>query len=460
MRVLASPFGHILAMLLVSAGTQASAGSSAESAKEILKRSISFETSEGKGQVPALAAYYASILKQAGYSDDDVEITPVGETAFLEATLKGSDPKLKPLLLSGHMDVVPANKSDWTRDPFTAVEENGYVFGRGALDMKYEVAMLVSTMAQLKKEGFKPKRTIVLLLSGDEETAFRTTRILAEKYRNAELMLNADGSGGQLDNETGEPVLFAIAAAEKTVADFIVTFTDPGGHSSMPTSTNPIYKMARALERVEALRFPAMSNELTRASMTAASKRVGGQVGAALKAYAENPQDMAAAELLSSQPKYVGQVRTTCVATTVKAGHAPNALPQSATFNINCRIFPGVPVQTVKAELIKVIADPSAEFTSDEQPAVDASPLRKDVMAAITKAVHARYPGLDVVPSMEAGASDSLHFRAAGIPSYNAASLFSKPSDNFAHGLNERVQVGGIAASLEYWRSVIKDLSQ
>ena len=461
MRMSATHLGSALIAMLALGGSPAMAASDPSAAKEVLKRSVAFETSLGKGQVPALAAYYAFVLKQAGYADGDIEITPMGETATLAATLKGSDPKLKPILLSGHMDVVAANKADWTRDPFVPVEENGYIFGRGAEDNKYDVAMMVSTMARLKKEGFRPKRAIILLLSGDEETSMTTTQALAKKYGTAELMLNGDGGGGSL-TEDGKPILYKIQAGEKTYADFEVSFTDPGGHSSAPTATNPVYRMAKALERLEAYKFPPMSNELTRATLKiAATQNKDGKISAALANYAANPKDMAAADLLSTRPEFIGQIRTTCVPTLVSGGHAENALPQRAAFNVNCRIFPGVPVEAVKAQLVEVIADPSATFTTTGNPtSSDASPLRKDVTAAVTRAVHARYPGLAIVPGMDAGATDSLYFRALGIPCYGVSTLFMKSSDGFAHGLNERVPVAGIGASLDQWYSVITAVSK
>ncbi|MGV3769324.1 MAG: M20/M25/M40 family metallo-hydrolase [Sphingobium phenoxybenzoativorans] len=458
---LGSALMALVLMTLVLCGAPAMAASDPEAAKDVLKRSVAFESSLGKGQVPALAAYYASVLKRAGYADGDIEIMPMGETATLAATLKGSNPKLKPILLSGHMDVVAANKADWTRDPFVPVEENGYIFGRGAEDNKYDVAMMISTMARLKKEGYRPKRSIILLLSGDEETSMTTTRALAQKYKDAELLLNGDGGGGTL-GEDGKPVLYKIQAGEKTYADFEVSFTDPGGHSSAPTATNPVYRMAKAIGQLEAFKFPPMSNELTRATLKVAAGRAGGSdIGAVLARYAADPTDVAAADQLSTHPEFIGQVRTTCIPTMVNGGHAENALPQRAAFNINCRIFPGVPVETVKAELVRVIADSSATVTTKDDPtSSDASPLRKDVTAAVTKAVRARYPGLEVVPGMDAGATDSLYFRALGVPCYGVASLFTKPSDSFAHGLNERVPVAGIGASLDQWYSVVTDLSK
>lgn len=428
-------------------------------AKDILMRSVAFRTVEGAGEVPKLAAYYASVLKAAGFAEGDIVITPMGETATFAATIRGRDAKLKPLLMIGHMDVVAADPKDWTRDPFVPVEEKGYIFGRGAEDNKYDVAMMVATLAQLKKDGWTPRRTVTLLLSGDEETAMVTTRALAAKYRDAELLLNGDGGGGLL-NESGEPVLYQVQAGEKTYADFEIGFTDPGGHSSAPTAGNPLYRLARAIDKIAAHKFPPMRNELTKASLALSADRIGGEVGAAMKRYAATG-DAAAADLLSGRPEFVGQVRTTCVATMAQAGHALNALPQSAKVQVNCRIFPGVAIDAVKAELVRVVADESATVTTLGDPlASDASPLRADVMQAVVAAVSARAPGIPIMPSMSGGATDSVHFRALGVPSYGVSSLFMKAEDGFAHGLNERAPVEGIGAALVQWEAVVRALAK
>lgn len=432
-----------------------------DQAKTILKRSIGFRTVEGQsGQTEAYAQYLASVLKDAGYAASEIEVTPVSGTATLVARYPGSDASLKPMLLLGHMDVVEAKAADWERDPFTAVEENGYIFGRGSEDNKFDVSMIVATLASLKREGVKPKRTIILALSGDEETQMATTKLLAQKLKGAELALNGDGGGGLLATD-GTPIYYGLQAGEKTYADFEITVTDPGGHSSAPTGSNAIYRLAKVLDRLGAYHFAPQINELTKASLTAASKQVGGELGAAMARYAANPADIAAADLISSKPEYVGQIRTTCVATMASAGHALNALPQRASANVNCRIFPGVSIEAVKAELTKVIADDSATISVIDDPtASDASPLRADVVKAVNKAVHARYPKLEVSPNMSAGATDGLHFRAAGVPTYGVSSLFNRAEDSFSHGLNERVPVNGIAPALAHWRSILMDLAR
>lgn len=451
--------GLALAALGTGLATPAQAGPAEPAfAKDLLKHAIATPTEEGKGQVPRLADYFASVLKQAGYKDSDIEIMPMEGTAILAVTLKGSN-NLKPIIVNGHMDVVAANPADWQRDPFTPVEENGYIFGRGSEDNKYDVAMMVATMAALKRENYVPRRGIILLLTGDEETLMHTAKAMAPKYKDAEMFLNGDGGGG-LIGEDGKPKYYALQAGEKSYADYRIEYTNPGGHSSRPGKVNAIYQLSAALERVGNYAFPPQANELTRASLSAVSRQVGGEMGAAMARFARDPGDTAAADFISSDPEYIGQVRTTCVATMVQAGHAQNALPQRAAANINCRIFPGVSVQSIRDTLVKVVNDPNATVTIlDDPTSSDASPLRPDVMVAVTKAVHARYPGLPIMPAMSAGATDSLYFRAVGVPSYGIGTLFSKASDSFAHGLNERVPTDGIKGSLEQWYSVLKDLS-
>lgn len=428
-------------------------------AKEVLMRSVAFRTVEGAGQTVALAQYYALVLKAAGFTEKDIVITPMAGTATLEVTLRGKS-AAKPILLLGHMDVVEAKAADWTRDPFVPVEENDYIFGRGAEDNKYDVAMMVTAMARLKREGFVPGHDVVLVLSGDEETEMATTQMLAKKWAHAGLALNGDGGGG-LIGENGKPLYYALQAGEKTYADIAIEYTNPGGHSSRPGKTNAIYQLSAALDRLGHYAFPPQANELTRASLAAASKQLGGEIGAAMARFAKDPTDTAAADIISNDPEYIGQVRTTCVATQVNGGHAQNALPQRAAANINCRIFPGVSIETVRKQIEAVVADPQAKvYVTGNPTGSDASPLRPDVMRAITKAVHARSPGLPIMPAMIAGATDSLYYRALGVPSYGVASLFSKASDSYAHGLNERVPTDGIKAALDQWDSVIRDLSK
>ncbi|MCR5880626.1 M20/M25/M40 family metallo-hydrolase [Phenylobacterium sp. J367] len=451
-----------LACLAAPAAAKPTPAEHAE-ALEILTQAVAFRTVIGH---PDQAVAYAEAIKarlvKAGFNPADIKITPSDGTAYMTARYPGRDRTKKPIVILGHMDVVEAKREDWTRDPFTPVVENGYVYGRGSVDNKFDVSMAVATLVKLKRAGWTPGRDVILALSGDEETAMATTQKLAAELKGAEMALNADGGGGLLD-EKGQPVVYGLQAGEKTYADFTLTVTDPGGHSSRPGKTNAINTLAKALEKIGAYSFPVMRSELTDAYFRASAPKTDGAAGEAMKRYVANPEDKDAVAELAADPEYVGQLRTTCVATQVAGGHAPNALPQRATANINCRIFPGTPSESVRQELAGVIADPAVKIervTGDGAIDSPASPLRPDVMAAVKKAVNARYPGLTIVPSMSAGATDSMHFRAQGVPSYGVAGLFMKSSDDFAHGLNERAPVAAIDGALDHWESLLKDLAK
>ena len=423
----------------------------------MLRHAIATQTVEGKNQVPVFAQYLAGKLESAGFSKSDIEIIPVEHTAALVVHYRGSDSKLKPILISGHMDVVAANPKDWQRDPFKLIEENGYLYGRGVADMKTNIITLVETFMRLKREGFVPKREMILVFSGDEETDMASTRELAKRYHDAEFLLNADAGGGTLDAE-GKPVLFEIQAAEKSYADFLLTVTSPGGHSSEPNpSHNAIYKLAKALDAVAAHQFPVQHNEITLASLKALGTHESGALAEAMRTFAAHPDDARAAAVISADPAYVGQIRTTCVATMLDGGHALNALPQRADANINCRIFPGVSVASVKATLAKVIDNPAVSITVRPPPPVEspASPLRPDVMKAVSATIHERFPGVDVVPGMSSGATDSMHFRNAGVPCFGVSPNFAKANDTFAHGLNEKLPAKEVPAALDYWHSLL-----
>lgn len=459
----------MLLALLASAGLTAPAIAAApamvttaqhDETLAIWKKMISIPTVVGRGQMPVMANYIADLLKKGGFAAEDIVIEGRGDAISLTARYRGAG-KGKAILLSGHMDVVEARASDWTRDPFIPVEENGFVYGRGALDMKFGNAVLVSTLLKLKAEGFRPSRDILLLLSGDEETAMATTARLAERHGGeAELLLNADGGGGLLD-ANGKPVAFYVQGGEKTYADYEINITDPGGHSSRPGPTNAIYALARATDRIAAYQFPAQVSDLTRAYLLATGKQIGGEVGAAMLRFAANPDDAAAVRTLRAEPEYVGVTGTTCVATMLSGGHALNALPQKATLSVNCRIFPGASPESVRDTLAKVIADPRATVTILDQPhASDASPLRPDVMTAVRKGIDLSFPGLPIVPQMSAGATDSLHFRARGVPSYGVLGMFINPDDDFSHGLNERAPIASIDPALRLMRTLIVDLAK
>jgi carboxypeptidase PM20D1 len=453
-----------VALMTVSSGPAKSADHERADAQalELAKRAIALRSVRGPGnQAPQVAALFKSALVAGGFSEEDVTITPVDDTAFLIARWKGEDPKLKPLVILGHMDVVEAKPADWERDPFTPIVENGLLYGRGSSDMKLDDALAVAALVELKREGYKPRRGIVLALSGDEETTMKTTERLAKELASAEMVLNVDGTGGQLDPE-GKPQYFTWSGAEKTYADFELSVTSPGGHSSRPYKPNAIDQLSAALVRIGEYNFKPELSDLTRSYFTAAARYERPEIAAAMRAFAADPTDAKAIAVLQADPATIGKIGTTCVATMISGGHAVNALPQRATANINCRIFPGHPRSQIMEELQRVAADPAVQFkdVSEGSVATDASPIRADLVDAITRAIHLGYPGVAVFPTMSAGASDSMWFRNEHIPSYGVSPLFIKDSDRFAHGLNERIPVGDVRPSMAYLLSLFAELSK
>jgi acetylornithine deacetylase/succinyl-diaminopimelate desuccinylase-like protein len=360
------------------------------------------------------------------------------------------------------MDVVEARRADWQRDPFTAVVENGYLYGRGASDMKLDGAIAIASLIELKRQQYMPRRTIIMEFSGDEETAMKTSAMIADKLAGADLVLNIDGGGGELDEKTGAPLYFTWQGAEKTYADFELSVANPGGHSSEPRKDNAIDELAAALLKVANHQFRPELNELTRAYFEAAAKYEQPSIAAAMRAFAANPADPKAIATLSAKPDQVGKIGTTCVVTMITGGHAVNALPQRASANVNCRIFPGHPPAAIMAELKSAVANPNVVFKDVTEGTVptEASPMRKDFVTAVTDAMAAAYPGVPVFPSMASGASDSMWFRSKHVPSYGASPTFMKPSDDFSHGLNERVPTANIGPGINYYLSLVRALSK
>lgn len=453
-------------MLLVCIGADASAAdapdASRREARDLFAHLISLKTSEGLAQVPVMASWLADKFIAAGFDPGDIHIFPVGETASLVVRYRGDGSGGKPILLLAHMDVVTANPADWKRDPFTLVEENGYFFGRGTSDIKADVSLLVATFLRLKRERFVPNRDLIIAFTGDEETDQRTTRDLVDNHReliDAEFALNGDGGGGVLDEATGKARIYYLQGAEKTSATYAITAHNPGGHSSEPRVENAIYDLADALKALQAFRFPVQSNEWTLASLAAAGAATPGPLGDAMKRFVDDPADKAAADVLATEPSYVGRTRTTCIATMLKGGHAENALPQSATATVNCRIFPGTTVEAVEVELQRVVGNKvDVQIAARTLDAV-ASPLREDIQSAVADAVHANHPGTPIVPDQASYYTDGTIFRAAGIPTYGVSSNFLKDSDSFAHGLDERLPVDAFYNGLEHWYVLIQALA-
>lgn len=432
-----------------------------QQALDLAKQAITLRSVRGAGnQASKVAEVFKSALVAGGITD--VTITPVDDTAYLVARWPGSDAKLKPLVISGHMDVVEAKPSDWQRDPFTPVVENGMLFGRGASDTKTNDALAVVSLIELKREGYKPKRTIILEFSGDEETTMKTSEMIAKELPKPEMVLNTDGIGGHLDAD-GKPQYFTWEGAEKTANDFELTVTSAGGHSSAPREgENAIARLAAVLVKIDKYHFKPELNDITKAFFTEAANFEDAKTAEAMRDFVKDPNNEQALAVLRKRPTLVGRTATTCVPTLISGGHAVNALPQRATANVNCRIFPGHTPAQIMAELKQVGDDSEVEFkdVTVGSVATDASPIRPDLVAAVTKAIHIGYPGVTVIPTMSAGASDSEWFRHDGVPAYNISPLFIKSTDQFSHGLNERIPVANIGPSIDYFLSLIPDLTR
>ena len=433
-------------------------------ALEIYKTAVEMRSTANHGETPKLARYLAEQFKAGGFAEEDITVFELGGTAGLVVRYRGDGSSGKrPISISAHMDVVEADPKDWERDPFTLIEEDGYFFGRGTADDKLGMTAVTVNFLRLKAEGWVPNRDLIIAFSGDEETGMLTTRALVKEYRNltdSEFVLNADAGGATLPADGSAPASFGMQAAEKTYATWELTVTNPGGHSSRPRDDNAIYDLAAALVKIQDHKFPVRYNELTRTYFRGTGAKTSGDMGKAMVRFADDPTDEWAIKKLRSSSSFVGTTGTTCVATMLRGGHAENALPQSATATVNCRIFPGEGVGATEATLKQLVDNDGVSFNLISDPTeTDPSPLREDVLAALRKAVDNKFPGLDIIPSMSSGGTDGMHFRAAGIPSYGVNGGYSKPNDTFAHGLNERILVQSFYDNLAHWYVLLKAIA-
>ncbi|MBV8685539.1 MAG: M20/M25/M40 family metallo-hydrolase [Alphaproteobacteria bacterium] len=437
--------------------------------REIFQHAIEIPTVEGRGQVPALAQWLADQYKAAGWAEADIHVisyegNPGNQTAGLVVRWPAARPSgKKPILLMAHMDVVEAKPADWSMDPFKFVEKDGYFYGRGTSDIKQGVTAVTTALLRLRASGFKPTRDIVVLFTGDEETSGKGAQLGATEWRkwtDAEFALNSDGGGGGVGKD-GRWLGFALQTAEKTYSMYSFTVRNPGGHSSKPRPDNAIYQLAHALERLEKYRFTPQLNETTRAYFGVREKSEKGPLGDAMRRWLANPGDGAAADIIEADPGEVGLTRTRCVATRLEGGHADNALPQLARATINCRIMPGTEPAAVRDELERVAADPGVVVERTDNQAMSlASPLRPDVVAAYTAAVHRRHPQAPIMPEMSTGASDARPFRVAGIPVYGVDGSWGViPDDMRAHGRDERLPVQALYDDIDHWVDLLTALA-
>jgi len=445
-----------------------------DATRAMFEHVIDIPTVIGRHNVPEMAQYVADQFKAAGFPADDIHVMPYhtgsatqgeDDTAALIVRWRAAGTtKAKPIMLMGHMDVVEAKPEDWSVDPFKMIEKDGYYYGRGSIDMKDGIVAITQAMIDLKKAGFKPRRDIVVLFTGDEETNGIGSKKGATEWLDLlghpEYGLNADGGGGGF-NPDGTPTGFTLQTAEKTYADYTFTVHNRGGHSSKPRKDNAIYSLAHALDKLEAYRFAPMMNETTRAYFEGRQKTEKGPLGDAMRRWLANPNDGEAADIIEASDSEVGLTRTRCVATRLFGGHANNALPQLAQARINCRIFPGVDPNAVKTDLERIVNDPEVQVTrEDNNVASLASPLRSDVTAAYTRAVRALHPGMPIFPEMSTGASDARPFLVTGIPVYGSNGGWIRiPVDERAHGRDERLPVQSLYDDVVHWEMMLQDLA-
>jgi len=439
-------------------------------AREILKELIEINTTDSVGNVSAASEAMAKRLRSAGYADSDIFIGgPNDRKKNMVVRLRGTGAK-QPVLLIGHLDVVEAHREDWTSDPFQLLEKDGYFYGRGVVDMKGSDAIYVLTMMRLKQEGYRPDRDIILALTADEEGGksngvdwlLRNHRDLVD----AEFSLNADGGG--VVTEKGKPFVVAMGASEKLYADYELEVTNPGGHSSLPTPENAIYRLSDALVRLQNYKFPFELNDVTRAFFEQTSKVQTGQTAADMLAVTKTPPDQAAIDRLSKDPFYNSTMHTTCIATRLQAGHANNALPQRATANVNCRILPGHSREQVMNDLIKVVDDPKVSVTlvgngvkvtvlgEREKVAMPPVKLMPAVMDPLQNIAAEMWPGAPVVPTMGTGATDGVYTNPAGIPTYGVCGLAIDVDDDRSHGRDERLPVESYYTGADFYYRYLK----
>ena len=440
-------------------------------AREIFQQLVEINTTDSVGNVTTAAEAMAARLRDAGFAGSDVVVAgPNDRKKNLVARIHGAGQR-KPILFIGHLDVVEARREDWTTDPFKFVEKDGYFYGRGTDDMKEGDAILVTNFIRMKKENYKPDRDLILALTADEEGGdFNGVDWLVKNHRDwidAEYCINLDG--GEFERNGAQRVLTAIQASEKVYADFQLESLNPGGHSSLPSPDNAIYHLADALAKIEAYTFPVEISEITRNYFLKTAELTKGSGAADLRAVAKEPPDKAAVARLSQTPYYNALLRTTCVATMLTGGHAPNALPQMARANVNCRIFPGEDPADIRKTLERVVADPKVTVTAVESKAADGSivhqvtvppsPLLPEVTQAMDKTVHALYGDIPVMATMSTGATDGRITRIAGIPTYGISCMFFQMNDNRAHGKDERVGVQDFYDGVVFNYDLIRALS-
>jgi acetylornithine deacetylase/succinyl-diaminopimelate desuccinylase-like protein len=437
-------------------------------AHEIFKQLIEINTTDSVGSVTTAAEAMAQRFRDAGFPESDLQILGANDRKKnLVVRLHGTG-KLKPILLIGHLDVVEARREDWTTDPFQFMEKDGYYYGRGTQDMKDGDAIMVTTLIRMKKEGIVPDRDIILALTADEEGGTSNgVDWLLKNHRDlidAEFVLNHDGGGVEANH--GKALFMDLDASEKIYADYTLAVTNPGGHSSLPVPDNAIYHLAAGLTRLADYHFPFELNNVTRAYYERMAKVETGQRATDMQAILKQPPDTDAVARLSQDPIDNSILHTTCVATRLNAGHANNALPQSAQAIVNCRIEPGHTAEEIRKVLEQIVADPKISVTyvgalggGASQPPFSPPPVRPELLAALNKAVGEMWPGLPIIPTMETGASDGVYTNAVGMPTYGVSGEQIDRDDIRAHGKDERIPQASFYRAVDFYYRFLRLLT-
>lgn len=452
--------------LALVASTAASAPTSPERyrdlALEIFRELIEIDTTDSVGDNGAAARAVARHLLAAGFDEEDVVVLgPIPRKHNLVARLRGRSTGKRPLLLLAHLDVVEADPADWSVHPFEFLERDGYYYGRGTTDDKEQAAIWAANLIRLKHEGTLPDRDIIIALTADEEGGDHNGIIWLLDNRpeliDAELALN-EGGGGALRNN--QAISNTVQLSEKVYLSFQLEITDPGGHSSLPRSDNPIYRLSEALSRIGEYQFPVRLNEVTRAFFERSAELATPEIRAAMEGILREPPDYASEQTLSAIPSFNARLRTTCVATQMQAGHAENALPQRARAVVNCRILPGVPPETVASVIGRLVDDTRISITSMQTPTPSSpSPLDPGILLPIEQTTEEMWPGIPVIPTMSTGATDGLYLRNAGIPVYGVSGIFGDIDDVRAHGRDERISAKSFYEGQEFLYRLVRRLA-
>jgi acetylornithine deacetylase/succinyl-diaminopimelate desuccinylase-like protein len=429
---------------------------------EIYKQLIEIRSGYTTGATTPVVEAVAARLRAAGFPDSDIFLGgPIPKKFNLVVRYHGTGAR-KPILLLAHTDVVEAKREDWTIDPFVFLEKDGYFYGRGTSDDKAQAAVWIANLIRYKREGFKPDRDIIVALTADEEGGgpYNGAAWLIKNKPalvQAEYCLNEGGWGEMLD---GKRIANDIQVSEKSYVNFRVEVHNKGGHSSMPVPDNAIYHLAGALYRLSQFNFPLKTNEVTQAYFRELAKIEHGPVQGDLGKVAEGSRE-AMERVAAASPTWNSMLRTTCVATLLEGGHALNALPQLAAANINCRVLPDDEIEYVQSTLSKVFADDQVVVAvAGEFQKGPASPLRQDILKAVSRVTDTMWPGVVTVPMMVTGGTDGRYFRAAGIPTYGVQGFFMDRNDVRAHGRDERMPVQSFYEGQTFLYELVKVLSK